>query len=559
MAAISSTATALTPPSSSHGGSPTWEHGGVAFENATDDSVRAATRSGPLQKVTTATLNGLASHPIKGPQRPEMGPEMGARKTHSAEHLSATRRDRSAGERVMSTPTAIEPKNGRTSPSEWSLHAQQTTSDARKRPRVQIPSQDSHGGKNDDSKWIHRDKLAKIENEELQAAGLYVPRSRASSKQRRDRSQNRIARGTDSTDRDRVGSRNNSVIIDHAMPAQEPSSPHWDLRTPEEIAQEEANAYFITNGGRSSSRIPVAKISPAPIPLDCLERGSQAVKKPDTSSDVESLAYSKPRSRSTSLSVSDNASGANAGAQPNPRRSATDTSPKKAPRKSSVTSRSSISTTGRAKPRTGPSKDSPSNRPPTRAGDLSTTNKAPEGDPPWMVNSYKPDPRLPPDQQLLPTVARRLQQEKWEKEGKFGDVYDKEFRPLNDNELLRPPVPLLDTEQASNADVGVGDEDHEVEKKQERMSGEWPLKLQVSNLQGGPLSPKLRQGSYSTMPRISDRPSTDPLSPRSPAAHQPPPLPAMQGASDAPVAVERVMEMEKEKDKKGLCGCCTIM
>ena len=28
-----------------------------------------------------------------------------------------------------------------------------------------------------------------------------------------------------------------------------------------------------------------------------------------------------------------------------------------------------------------------------------------EGDPPWMVSAYTPDPRLPPDQQLLPTAT----------------------------------------------------------------------------------------------------------------------------------------------------------
>ena len=62
-----------------------------------------------------------------------------------------------------------------------------------------------------------------------------------------------------------------------------------------------------------------------------------------------------------------------------------------------------------------------------------------EGEPPWMVSAFRPDPRLPPEQQLLPTVAKRLQQEKWEREGKVGNVYDKEFRPLTDEGFLEPP------------------------------------------------------------------------------------------------------------------------
>ena len=68
-----------------------------------------------------------------------------------------------------------------------------------------------------------------------------------------------------------------------------------------------------------------------------------------------------------------------------------------------------------------------------------------------MISAYKPDPRLPPDQQLLPTVAKRLQQEKWEQEGKFGNIYDKEFRPLNEEGFLKPP----ELEKPKEMEVGV--------------------------------------------------------------------------------------------------------
>jgi len=103
---------------------------------------------------------------------------------------------------------------------------------------------------------------------------------------------------------------------------------------------------------------------------------------------------------------------------------------------------------------------------------------------------YKPDPRLPPDQQLLPTVAKRLQQEQWEREGKFGNAYDTNFRPLNDEELRTP-------EPAHNADGEQKPED----------GGDWPLR--------SPKSPALSTsrpgtagggGSYSTMPKINGTP-----------------------------------------------------
>jgi hypothetical protein len=163
-------------------------------------------------------------------------------------------------------------------------------------------------------------------------------------------------------------------------------------------------------------------------------------------------------------------------------------------------------------------------------------NKAPEGDPPWMVNSYKPDPRLPPDQQLLPTVARRLQQEKWEKEGKFGDVYDKEFRPLNDHSL-RPP-------ESADAEKDIPTDEHQPAED------EWPLKLEPAK------SPTRLGSSYSTMPKIQDTPHTPLASPRTPVAPHAPQREATPQPTPKP-PVERMPE--PAEDDKGGCGCCVVM
>lgn len=153
-----------------------------------------------------------------------------------------------------------------------------------------------------------------------------------------------------------------------------------------------------------------------------------------------------------------------------------------------------------------------------------------------MVNSYKPDPRLPPDQQLLPTVARRLQQEKWEKEGKFGDVYDKEFRPLNENVFLKPPE--KDNNPAS-------------EEESQQPADEWPLKVEVAK------SPTLRQGSYSTMPKISDKPPLSPLpSPRTPAT---PHTPQQEQATSRPEKKMPERIPPQADDKNDGCGCCVVM
>jgi hypothetical protein len=157
-----------------------------------------------------------------------------------------------------------------------------------------------------------------------------------------------------------------------------------------------------------------------------------------------------------------------------------------------------------------------------------------------MVSAYTPDPRLPPDQQLLPTVARRLQQEKWEKEGKFGNVYDKEFRPLNDDPFTQPPEPT---------NSGPSDEESQMD--------EWPLRTE------GQRSPGLRiASSYSTMPKIQDKPTTSPLpSPRHPNqhGHQLQPMsPQDIVRMPEPQEQEQQEQQQQQEEEKG-CGCCVVM
>jgi hypothetical protein len=389
----------------------------------------------------------------------------------------------------------------------------------------------------DSSKWIHRDKLAKIENEELQAAGIVLPRaprsrSKSNSRSRRDQSQDK-ANG-------RARSRKNSEIALDPRTPELSTVPSWDLRLPEEIA-EENDGYFIPHSlSAKGSKIPIAKTSPLPLPIEHIERDMPIPRKRDSSpSEEDTITYPKTRNRSGSLG---NPMGTGVPMANGPaKRAATDTSPKKpGARKTSAKS----ATGGAARPRTrgGPSKDSTSSgtgtRPSTRSGELSPGNKQMEGEPPWMVSAYRPDPRLPPEQQLLPTVARRLQQEKWEREGKFGNVYDKEFRPLTDEGFLKPPEPV-------DRNAAGGEEPTEEEKA----DSEWPLKADLRK------SPSLRQGragSYSTMPKVKD-PLPSPLpSPMNPG-QQLTQVPSIVRVPDAP-------EPSKDEGKKDAgCGCCIVM
>lgn len=397
----------------------------------------------------------------------------------------------------------------------------------------------SDGLAEDNSKWIHRDKLARIESEELQAAGIILPRpsrsrSKSQTRSRREQSQDkpngRTRAPTGGTDQLGARSRKNSENVMEPKTPDISSVPSWDLRLPEEIAEQDGG-YFVPSG--KGSKIPVAKTSPVPIPVEHIERDTPMVRRRDGSpGEEDSISYPKLRNRSGSLGNPVN------GTTPVlAKRSATDMSPKKpaaGARKPSVPGKPANGAAGRPRTRNGSGKDSSSGgattRPTTRSGELSPGSKQPEGEPPWMVSAYRPDPRLPPDQQLLPTVARRLQQEKWEKEGKFGNVYDKEFRPLTDEGFLKPPEL---TERSAP------------EEPRNEKAEEWPLRPEP------PRSPGVqagRTGSYSTMPKINDLPPSPMPSPRHPPGQQ----------SRAP-SIVRVPDAPETTKEKGGCGCCIVM
>ncbi|KAK2591586.1 hypothetical protein QQS21_010714 [Conoideocrella luteorostrata] len=516
MAAVSSApagATALTPPTSSHGDD-LWDFPGGASEKTRQDD-NSAPRFEQVLRSPLGSQNGNAMSSSYG-QSNNM--EFGARKMHSADNLNAARWGKPGdGSGALSPSLPVEPRLGHGSSSDWALHSKQHPTDERKRHIQQTLGLEYS---EESSKWIHRDKLAKIESQELQAAGFIIPRVRASSKQRRHRGQQSIDHGQSRP-------RNDAAAATIAQREETPSSPCWDLRTPEEIAEEIENAYFTPQGVKGGTRIPVAKISPAPIPQDFLERGSPAIRRID-SAEGDTIAYPKTRSRSASASTKELETANNNSRMVNAKRPVTDTSPRKnTPRKSSTASKSST-ITGRPKTRSGSNKEGSGTRPVTRSGESFAAGHQPEGDPLWVFDSYKPDPRLPPDQQLLPTVAKRLRQEQWEKEGKFGDAYDREFRPLNDHDFPQPQ-----------------EREHVAEEEENpQQVGDWPLKPGLTK------SPK--QSSYSTMPKISDKPLVSPVT--SPKTPIPPPISQSQD-------IEPIVHAEQdgEKKKKAGCGCCVIM
>lgn len=368
------------------------------------------------------------------------------------------------------------------------------------------------------SRWIHRDKLARIESRELQAAGIILPRSRAASKSSR-REQSREQQGTGvMSEQAQKRQRIESIPTEEE---EEPESRDWDLRLPEEAAEDPSEGFQDISGGvKGVSRIPVSKYSPIPIPMEQLERDTpmRRMQGEVWTPEDESLSNPKSRGRSSSVKVLEDL--------PSPTIAKRILSENSSPKKTAVRKGSNTATRNpsaqRPKTRSGSNQANPQ-RPVTRSGDSSgsATSKRPEGDPPWINSMYKPDPRLPPDQQLLPTVAKRLQQEQWKKEGKFASAYDTQFEPMNDE--LPPPEPAAEAVQPPV-----------LELKPLDRGLEWPLQ--------GPKSPTMSTGrpgtagGYSTMPKISTT--------RQEAA--PSPL--------IPVTIE-----DPAENKKGGCGCCAVM
>jgi hypothetical protein len=290
----------------------------------------------------------------------------------------------------------------------------------------------------DESNWIHRDKLAQIESRELEEAGFRVtrrPSERFDGATKREEKRQRLASPA------RIGGEDEDAAQDYSMADDGMTTP------PKSFIPKAASS---RSGG---SRIP--------IPKGVSVSGSHGDRDPSatgTRSRTGSEAWNYSADGSPQSQGSGDAGHEDeiilANSPPDtPPRSAVNTS-QSSPQKSKSTkngttgrkagagaargavkttpSRTASSNTGSSSVAGGTATDgSVSKRPGTSSGPRPSTSHRPEGEPPWLATMYAPDPRLPPEQQMLPTHAKRLAQEQWEKEGRTGTVYDREFRLLN--------------------------------------------------------------------------------------------------------------------------------
>ena len=451
-----------------------------------------------------------------------------------------------------------------------------------------VPSGLENGGKRkiasmstnpeeDDSNWIHRDKLAQIESREMEEAGLRVApisrsvsRSASNSLDQQDQGAERYA-GSPQTDGVSYAKRDEKrQRVVSPIPAEdEDGIIEYELRMPEEVAaeREERMAFTARAPPRlAGSRLPVMKRSPVTVSGTFVERDS-----PLGSVTQNTMPDGRPRSRSVgSQNVLDNG---NETVRPQtPVRGSTSSDKQsqgspvaKPPTKNAPASRKTSTTRNVSSSKTRntsqvkPSESSPK-RPSTSSGmPRPSTSHRPEGEAPWIASMYKPDPRLPPDQQMLPTHAKRLAQEQWEKEGKIGSVYDTQFRLLNATELS-PPEPRSPTKESMTSSVNEdAKSQHEkpvnftVDPTGKRaLSPTPPLSSphsQLSTGSGRPETSGTEHGRYSTMPKIHSPSSQVQV-------HQP------TTSSRQPMTKMKIQDpsqYEEDKEKKGSCGCCIVM
>lgn len=452
----------------------------------------------------------------------------------------------------------------RSNPSSGNISQQATDND--------IPENMYRPQEDDPEGWIHRDKLAKIESEELQAAGLNLATARRNGPKtlKRDTSLGRPSEeknGYDSRAGETDGGRPR-VAQPQPLEEIEDDQPHWDFRTPEEIAADQSSQIYLTPMARKSgSKIPVLTTSPLPIPQERIDRDTPLVRKRTISNsmspedgipvlksrtrrgstgsqqllqdEVDSLANTPvPTSTKSQMQKSGSPTKTKAKpVQPSPPGTSGDRKVSGTARKPSTNNKTGVT-------------PSPNQRPGTRSGELDRPRTAvnrPEGDPPWLATMYKPDPRLPPDQQIIPTHARRQQQVQWDEEGAIPNTYDRNFSPLaihSPNGLVNPHSPNLPSSPSPNPGKTPD-------------ANAWPLKTTPSvrnSVNGRPGTAGSSNAGYSTMPRVQSPAVIQ--SPRmgsiSSTPGQPPPSTRMQ--------VQRLEhnDMDEKVKDKG-CGCCVVM
>lgn len=414
----------------------------------------------------------------------------------------------------------------------------------------------------DQNKWIHRDKLKEIEIREMEEAGFRVgrasrsnSRSQSATRRTRDRTNSDLREGRQSGD-DRYERRVVSPIP--AGDEDEHQYHAWSPTASEDPAPEMQPPSARTNHTvrPSTSRIPLPKTSGIPVPAAVADRDAPLPRSRTGSASWNGdIAAAGARVRSGSigsqvllddgmdekrLGHSRNTSSSNSGSsmkQPpkSPMKAKTPgkTTAAGGTRKASTTT---SRTTSKARQTSGTNR-----RPGTSGNAVSrpTTGHRPEGEAPWIATMYKPDPRLPPDQQIIPTHAKRMQQEQWENEGRVGSMYGTDFRLLNTEEMGGQRLSQIDP----------------VALEQEREYGQWPLS--TPDKQPSPSNEKLEPNGERSSAAEQPQFKLTPTIPQTPRVPSPKPGSIKRVPSEKPQTTRLPEPTEEIPEKKG--KCCIVM
>jgi hypothetical protein len=432
-----------------------------------------------------------------------------------------------------------------------------------------------------DEGWIHRDKLREIEIQEMEQAGMRIrqprrsgstgPGARSTSRSmsrtglRRPMSRERI--GDSPVDDTGYGEfkrkRVSTIPAADASEEQEAEIHHQnssELRTLEELAAPQPG--FRQHSGRpSTSRIPVSKASPVPVPHEMVDRDSPLPRSRHGSTNWggsgnwEDMQYAK-RARGGSVGsqvlldddgyrTPSRPASSHVRASTDDRGRASHSPPKaRVPNKETPTS-GARKTSGPRPPTTNANKPRVRSgtsglRPASSSGTKNPINR-PEGEAPWLASMYKPDPRLPPEEQMLPTHAKRLAQGADIKN--IVDTHDGTYSPVYDPHQPTLQQPTFEQQERLSARSG-----SPTKSAKSQDGSPWPLTGDATN---EPTSPRPgTSGGYRITPTIATtRPTlqkTHTSEKDGTTPHNPTP---------------RVPDFDKDEDeppKKGCMGCVVM-
>ncbi|KAF2824745.1 hypothetical protein CC86DRAFT_353282 [Ophiobolus disseminans] len=568
----------LTPPSSSHGGGASWDfavplnNSSATYEQDPSMSEYVTSAHAPRQP-HTMQANGFAK-PVRSPTWDSQNQGYEDDRSHLApERVNELHKKPSGDMGAISTDqdSVLEYYKSHTNNKKGSTAV-------KGRPKKKT----SAGGKadpnwnaleHDQNNWIHRDKLKEIEIREMEEAGFRVGRgSRSNSRSHSRTRRSRDRRGSETADlvqgsEERADARR----VVSPIPAEDEDVEEEYSHSPttyQEFAPQNQTTSPRTNnhtGRPSTSRIPLPRTSGIPVPAAVAERDAPLPRSRAGSENWngDAIAANGARVRSGSIAsqfLLDEPEGDRQTTPPyghTRKISATNGSPPKSPQKSPMKAKvpgKPVPTSGARKtsvkvqPRTRqPSGATPPKRPGSRGGPVSRPNTShrPEGEAPWLATMYKPDPRLPPDQQIIPTHAKRMQREQWENQGRVASLYDKDFQMLNTDEFPDKRLSQLSQLQPVDLDKARENESWPLQSPAKQPSLE-QMDTNVNKSQ--PQPPSNEQGGYKLTPNI-------PQSPRAPSPRLAPPI--VPAGAPPPKTTRLPEPVEEAKEKKG-CGCIVM-